>query len=154
MGWVESVTLRPRFAPGTHRTGGWVGHRARLDTEARGKILSSLPGIEPRLPGRTVRSQTLHWLSYPGSRSNSNSIYCKSTNLDVLAIEFIGCYFHCTRWDRQDIGPQKTTAVLLVRESQPLWTVAVIKFEIFLSHWDIIKTEYINTSGAGIAQSV
>jgi hypothetical protein len=26
-----------------------------------------LPGIEPRSPGRPVRSQTLNWLSYPGS---------------------------------------------------------------------------------------
>jgi hypothetical protein len=41
-------------------TGGWVGPRAGLDTEARGKILSPLPGIEPRLPGHSGRSQTLY----------------------------------------------------------------------------------------------
>jgi hypothetical protein len=29
-------------------------------TEARGKILSPLPGIEPRSPGRPARSQTLY----------------------------------------------------------------------------------------------
>jgi hypothetical protein len=29
-------------------------------TQARGKILSPLPGIEPRSPGRPVRSQTLY----------------------------------------------------------------------------------------------
>jgi hypothetical protein len=46
--------------PGTHCTGGWVGPRAGLDTEARGKFLSPLPGIEPRSPGHPVRSQTLH----------------------------------------------------------------------------------------------
>jgi hypothetical protein len=46
--------------PGTHCTGGWVGPRAGLDTEARGKILSSLLGIEPRSPGRPARSQTLY----------------------------------------------------------------------------------------------
>jgi hypothetical protein len=62
---VVSVTPRPRFRPGertpiTHCTGGWVGHRAGLDTEARGKILSPLPGIEPRSPGRPARSQTLY----------------------------------------------------------------------------------------------
>jgi hypothetical protein len=51
--------------PGTHCTGGWVGPRAGLDTEAREKILSPLPGIEPRSPGRTARSQTLYCLSYP-----------------------------------------------------------------------------------------
>jgi hypothetical protein len=32
--------------PGTHWTGGWVGLRAGLDTEVRGKILSPLLGIE------------------------------------------------------------------------------------------------------------
>jgi hypothetical protein len=56
---------RPRFSPGTHCTGDCVGPRAGLDTEARGKILSSLPGIEPRSPSRATRSQTLYWLSYP-----------------------------------------------------------------------------------------
>jgi hypothetical protein len=63
MGLVVSVTPRPRFTPrertpGTHCTGGWVGPRAGLDTEATGKILLPLPGIEPRSPGRPVRSQT------------------------------------------------------------------------------------------------
>jgi hypothetical protein len=38
--------------PGTHCTGGWVGPRAGLDTEARGKIFSALPG-------RPARSQPL-----------------------------------------------------------------------------------------------
>jgi hypothetical protein len=64
---------RPGFTsgernPGTHWTGGWVGLRASLDTEARGKIVSPLPGIEPRSPGCPARIQTLYWLSYPGSR--------------------------------------------------------------------------------------
>jgi hypothetical protein len=49
--WSASRSSRA-LAPGdrtlgTHCTGGWVGPRAGLDTEARGKILSSLPGIEP-----------------------------------------------------------------------------------------------------------
>jgi hypothetical protein len=44
-GLVVSVTPRPRFTtgektPGTHWTGRWVGPRAGLDTEVRGKILS------------------------------------------------------------------------------------------------------------------
>jgi hypothetical protein len=67
---VVSVTPLPPFSPGertpdTHCTGGWVGPRAGLDTEDRGKILSPVPSIEPRSPGRPARSQTLYWLSYP-----------------------------------------------------------------------------------------
>jgi hypothetical protein len=49
----SGVTPRPRFSPGertpgTHCTGGWVGLRAGLDPEARGKFFSPLLGIEPR----------------------------------------------------------------------------------------------------------
>jgi hypothetical protein len=69
-GWVVSITPRPRFSPGertpgTHCTGGWVGPRAGLEAEARGKILSPVPGIEHPTRGRPARSQTLFWLSYP-----------------------------------------------------------------------------------------
>jgi hypothetical protein len=61
-GRVVSVTPRPRFisgerTPGTHCTGGWVGPRAGLDTEARGKILCLCRGWNPDRP---VRSQTLY----------------------------------------------------------------------------------------------
>jgi hypothetical protein len=45
--------------PGTHCTGGWVGPRGGLDIEATGKVLSSVPGIEPLLPGPPARRQTL-----------------------------------------------------------------------------------------------
>jgi hypothetical protein len=43
-GWVAIITSRPHFTPGerttgTHCTGGWVGPRAGLDTEVRGKII-------------------------------------------------------------------------------------------------------------------
>jgi hypothetical protein len=51
--------------PGTHCTGGWVGFRAGVDAEDRGEILLPLLGIEPRSPGRPVRSQILYWMSYP-----------------------------------------------------------------------------------------
>jgi hypothetical protein len=55
MGWVVSITPRPRFTsgettPGTHCTGGWVGPRAGLDTEARGKILCPRRGSNPDRP--------------------------------------------------------------------------------------------------------
>jgi hypothetical protein len=44
-----------------------VGLRAGLDTEVRGKILSPLPGIEPRSPGLAL-GQTLP-TELPGSQS-------------------------------------------------------------------------------------
>jgi hypothetical protein len=57
----DPAALYPRErTPDTHCTGGWVGPRRGLDTEARGEILSPLPEIEPRSPGRPVRSQTLN----------------------------------------------------------------------------------------------
>jgi hypothetical protein len=43
-----------------HCAGGWVGPRVGQDTEARKKILSPLPRIEPRSPGRPARSQMLY----------------------------------------------------------------------------------------------
>jgi hypothetical protein len=50
------LAIPPRKGPpGTHRKGGWVGPRADLDREERGKILLPLPGIEPRSPGSPVR---------------------------------------------------------------------------------------------------
>jgi hypothetical protein len=60
MGWVVSVTTRPRFTPGeripgTRWRGGWVGLRAGLDT--RGQILCLYQGSKPSRP---VCSQTLH----------------------------------------------------------------------------------------------
>jgi hypothetical protein len=45
-----------------------VGPRAGLDTEATGKTLLPLSGIEPRSPCRLVHSQTL---SYP---ANTNEL--------------------------------------------------------------------------------
>jgi hypothetical protein len=55
------AALYPRGKdPGTHCTRGWVGPRAGLDTEAKGKTLSPLPGFESRSPGRPARSQTLY----------------------------------------------------------------------------------------------
>jgi hypothetical protein len=62
-GWVVTITPRPRFtpwkrAPGTHCIGGWVGPRAGLDAEVRGKILCLCRRSNS---GRPVRSQTLYW---------------------------------------------------------------------------------------------
>jgi hypothetical protein len=74
------AALYPRGKdPGTRWTGGWVGPRAGLDIEARGEILSSLPGIEPRSPDRPDRSQTLYCLSYPPHPYNNTRMYADST---------------------------------------------------------------------------
>jgi hypothetical protein len=60
--WVSGqrhapAALYPRErTAGTHCTGGWVGLRAGLNTEARGKILCFCQGWNP---GRPVSSQTL-----------------------------------------------------------------------------------------------
>jgi hypothetical protein len=59
-----------------------VGSRAGLDTEITGKILSPLPGIEPRSPGRPARSETLYSLSYPIKISSRKLI---SIEFDVQA---------------------------------------------------------------------
>jgi hypothetical protein len=56
----------PRKGPPvpTHCTGGWVGPRAGPDAGARGKVVCLCRWSNP---GRPARSQTLYWLSYPGS---------------------------------------------------------------------------------------
>jgi hypothetical protein len=63
MGWVVSVMPRQRFTPGvrtsgTHCTGGWVGPRASLDTEVRGKLLCPYRGSN--LDRQTVQPVVRH----------------------------------------------------------------------------------------------
>jgi hypothetical protein len=63
--WSESFPCRA-LAPGKGpsvriiQEAGWA-------PESRGKIPSPRPEIEPRSPGRPVRSLILYWLSYPSS---------------------------------------------------------------------------------------
>ena len=62
-GWEINATPRPlypRGRPGTHCIGGWVGPKAGLD----GCGKSPHTGI--RTPDRTIRSESLYRLSYPG----------------------------------------------------------------------------------------
>jgi hypothetical protein len=47
--------------PGTHWIGGWVGHRAGLDTEARGEILCLSQGLNL---GHPVISFSKAYVSY------------------------------------------------------------------------------------------
>jgi hypothetical protein len=48
--------------PGTHYTGGWVGLKAGLDTEARGKILCPCRGSNPDRP--VVQSVARHYTDW------------------------------------------------------------------------------------------
>jgi hypothetical protein len=70
-GLVVSVTPRPRFAPGKGppvpivQEAGWASKP--VWTQRLEEKYFTLPGIEPRSPGRPVPGQTLYWLSYPGS---------------------------------------------------------------------------------------
>jgi hypothetical protein len=71
----------PQSTPGertldTHCTGGWVGVIAGLDTEVTGKILSPLPGIEPRSPVvRQYTDLTTRLTTYVKRELISESIY-------------------------------------------------------------------------------
>jgi hypothetical protein len=58
-----------------------VGPRAGLDTEATGRILSPLPGIEPRSPGGPARSHTLFSLSYPAHTRHIDGGVKKRNNI-------------------------------------------------------------------------
>jgi hypothetical protein len=88
--WLASRPGRA-LAPGSHFTGGWVGLKAGLDTEVRGKIFSPLPGIEPRSSGSPTRNQTLYWLSYPAHWKCAplgNVYKCSVTNQTIIAAKY------------------------------------------------------------------
>jgi hypothetical protein len=71
-GHASSALYPHERAPGTHWLGGWLGPRAGLDTEARGKILSLCWRSHP---GHPVSNQTLCRLSYPQLPSEFGSIH-------------------------------------------------------------------------------
>jgi hypothetical protein len=65
--WVVGVKTPPRFTPeernpGTHSTWGWVGPRADLDTEVRGKILCLCRGMNFDHP--VVQSVVRHYTAW------------------------------------------------------------------------------------------
>jgi hypothetical protein len=75
--WSASCPCRA-LAPGKGppvpmaQDAGWAT-KPFMTQESKGKILLPLLRMETQLPGRPVRSQTLYWLSHPGS-SNSFSM--------------------------------------------------------------------------------
>jgi hypothetical protein len=100
--WVVSVTPRQRFSPGertpgSHCTGGWVGPRAGLDTEARGKILCPCRGSNPDRP--VVQPVVRHYADWanPAPVRHLNARVSKSgvngkTNCDD---GYPNCNFSC-----------------------------------------------------------
>jgi hypothetical protein len=75
-GWVVSVRPRSRFTPGestpgTHCTGGWVGPRAGLDTEDRGKILCPRRGSDPDRP--VVQPVVRHYTAWANPAPDGDS---------------------------------------------------------------------------------
>jgi hypothetical protein len=66
--YVPAAIHPPRKGPPVPivQEAGWAPEPVWTHRRYR-KILSPLPGIEHRSPGRPARSQTLYWLSYPGS---------------------------------------------------------------------------------------
>jgi hypothetical protein len=112
-GWLVSVTSRPHFSPGertpgTHCTGGWVGPRAGLGTEARGKILLPLPGIETLPPGRPACSETLYWLSYPAHKTINYYDDLCGNNGQINVIEKINLH-HPEIWDLKYLHSEVTS---------------------------------------------
>jgi hypothetical protein len=81
MGWVVSVTPRPRFTPGertpaTHCTGGWVGPRAGLDTGVRGKFSSLCRGSNLDRPVVQSVARHIGWATqYLCPVSDKNTLY-------------------------------------------------------------------------------
>jgi hypothetical protein len=91
-----------------------VDLRAGLDTEDREKILLPLPGIEPRSPGRSARSQTLYCLSYPAPMSNTK---CNETVVYLhLTLLYIYIYIYkVTNTNskcRSNVGCSRKTLIL------------------------------------------
>jgi hypothetical protein len=109
--------------PGTHCIGGWVGPRAGLDTEARGKTLLPLPGIERRSPGRPVCSQTLYWLSYP-----AHLLFMQHVLL-IWKIKSVLCMFDYA-W--RYISKGKHRKIMLTKFIM-IWAFLLISFTVILS---------------------
>jgi hypothetical protein len=93
--------------PGTHCTGGWVGPRAGLDTEARRKTLCLYWGSQP---GRPVRRLTLYCLSYPGSHCTQLGLHVSHPSLYVMlpyvAVKWLALLLHMQEVPGSGLSPQ------------------------------------------------
>jgi hypothetical protein len=110
---------------GTHYTGGWVGLRAGLDTEVRGK--SFVPaGDRTPIARSSSRSQTLYWLSYPAPLfSNRCGLYSPHRIRDHI-LQLHNIYFKIN--------------VLFVSLSSVFWKVAETRTALTLNS----KNDFVN----------
>jgi hypothetical protein len=133
--WSASLTGRAwEETPGTHWTGGWVGPRACLDTEARGKILLPLPGIESRSSGSPVRSQTeLPWL--PEDQKVEHYVWSFRVFWDVLPCSLISSEtsVHSNETTRRYIPEDYLNFILAAVRT---WNLAICLSETVASAYD------------------
>jgi hypothetical protein len=114
-GWVVSVTPRPRFTPGertpgTHFTGGWVGPRAGLQTEARGNILCPCRGLNLDRP--VVQSVARHYTDWATPAPNSHYIGLKNLVMSPRR----------GSTPRLDWLTVSRNVTLTLTDSEPVWT--------------------------------
>jgi hypothetical protein len=74
MRWVVSVTPRPRFTPGTHWIGGWVGLRSGLDTETRRKKSFASAGDRTSIVRPVVRYYAMWRIQKTCPTGNQTSV--------------------------------------------------------------------------------
>jgi hypothetical protein len=81
--------------PGTHCTGGWVGPRAGLDTEVKGKILCPCRGSNPGRP--VVQPVVRHYTAWanPAPRKRARGWGKKAIKVFKRHVFYI--YIACTR---------------------------------------------------------
>jgi hypothetical protein len=138
-GWVVGVTPLPRFTPGertpgTHCTGGWVGPRACLDTEDRGKVLSLYRGSNlDRLVVETVARHYTDWATPASVVMRLWGCGINSVCLDV-GLMLIMIIIMWTVWDYvSELRPP--TGLLVIPQviyelGEPLWLVHQSSLEI------------------------
>jgi hypothetical protein len=102
--------------PGTHCTVGWMGPRAGLDTEARGKILCPCRGSNPDRP--VVQPVVRHYTAWAVDGAGNNSICYYSVfisvcwriyqlNVVTLGAAIFGIYYKTPKMlpSRESAGP-------------------------------------------------
>jgi hypothetical protein len=121
-----------KWPPGTHWIGSWVGPRAGLDTEVRRKILSPLPGIEPRSPGRPIRSQTLYWQSYMKQQLKSDEMDFREIWYVIVLVKFVGAYQIIFKKNRIKTGNFTRTQFCAPRSDQQ-WEISLLYWLIWIT---------------------